>query len=139
MKNNMMKIFISSSLESNLWASLSFLLHKKISSPLRRRHSVPSLMASRPWRCRGSRPPTGGRDPVLVLVRVSFLVRAVCRRRCPLVGIMSPTFYPRPDAASSVVGRRVEVCLCQISRDSISAGLWWICLDPFFVRLCLGV
>ena len=33
----------------------------------------------------------------------------------------------------------MEVCLRRISRDSVGAGLRWICLDPVFVRLCLGV
>ena len=83
--------------------------------------------------------PTGGRDPVLVLVRLSVLIGAVWRRRCPLVGIMSPTFYPRPDDASSTVGGRVEVCLRQILRDSVGASLRWNYLDPFLVRLCLHV
>ena len=52
---------------------------------------------------------------------------------------MSPTFYPRPDGASSIVGGRVEVCLHRISRDSVGTGLRWICLDPIFVRFRLGV
>ena len=33
----------------------------------------------------------------------------------------------------------MEVCLRRILRDSIGASLWWIYLDPVFVRLCLGV
>ena len=33
----------------------------------------------------------------------------------------------------------MEVCLRRISRDSVGAGLRWICLDPVFVRLRLGV
>ena len=52
---------------------------------------------------------------------------------------MSLTFYPRPDGASSIVGGRVEVCLCRISRDSVGAGLRRICLDLVFVHLRLGV
>ena len=51
---------------------------------------------------------------------------------------MSSTSYPRPDGASSIVGGRVEVCLCRILRDSVGAGLRWINLDPVFVRLRLG-
>ena len=52
---------------------------------------------------------------------------------------MSPTFDPRSDGASSAVVWRVEVCLRRISRDLVGAGLRWICLDPVFVRLRLGV
>ena len=112
---------------------------KLFSSRRHRRRSAPSPMASRPWRCGGSQPPAGGRDPVLILVRFSVLVGAMWRRRCPLVGIMSPTFYPRSDGVSSIVGGRADVCLCRISRDSVEAGLRWICLDPVFVRLRSGV
>ena len=36
---------------------------------------------------------------------------------------------------SSVVGGRVEVCLRRISRNSVNVYLWWVCLDPVFVRL----
>ena len=35
---------------------------------------------------------------------------------------MSPTFYPCPDNASSIVRERVEVCLRRIFRDSVGAG-----------------
>ena len=56
-----------------------------------------------------------------------------------VVRIMSPTFYPRPDGASSITGGRVEVCLRRILCDTASFGLRWIYLDPFFVRLRLGV
>ena len=52
---------------------------------------------------------------------------------------MSPTFYTCPDGASSIVGGRVELYLRRISRDSLGTGLRWTCLDPFFVRLRLGV
>ena len=52
---------------------------------------------------------------------------------------MSPTFYPCPDGLSTIVGGRVEVCLRQISRDSVGGGLRWICLDPVFIRPRLGV
>ena len=52
---------------------------------------------------------------------------------------MSPTFYPRPDYASSIVGGCVEECLRRILRDSIGAALRWICLDPVFVRIRLSV
>lgn len=55
------------------------------------------------------------------------------------VGIMSPTSDHLPDGASSIARGRVEVCLHQISRGSIGVGLWWICLNPVLVRLCLGV
>ena len=52
---------------------------------------------------------------------------------------MSPTFYLRPDDVSSIVEGGVEVYLRRISRDSVDAGLGWICLDPAFVRLRSGV
>ena len=41
----------------------------------------------------------------------------------------------RTDGVSSVVGGRVKVCLCRISRDSVGVGLRWIYLDPVFVCL----
>ena len=91
------------------------------------------LWAMEVWRIT---PPAGGRDPVLVLVRFNVLVRVVWRWRCPLVGIMSPAFYPRLDGVSSIVGGRVEVCLRRISRDLVGGCLWWIRSDPVFVRLC---
>ena len=83
-------------------------------------------------------PPTA-RGPRSLFVRLNVLVGAVWQWQCPLVGIMSPTFYPRPDGASSILGGRAEVCLCRISRDSVGAGLWWICLDKVFFRLRLGI
>ena len=49
---------------------------------------------------------------------------------------MSPTSYPRPDGANSIVGGYVEVFLDRISWNSVGAGLQWIYLDPTFVRLC---
>ena len=52
---------------------------------------------------------------------------------------MSPTFYPRPDSASTIVGGHVEVYLRRILRDLVGDGLRWIYLDPVFVRLCLGI
>ena len=48
---------------------------------------------------------------------------------------MSPTSYPRPDSVNSVVGVCVGVYLRWISWDAVGAGLWWIYLDPVFVRL----
>ena len=100
-----------------------------------RRGSAPPPMAFGLWRCGGSRPPAGRRDPVLVFARLNVLVGAVWRRRCPSVAIMSPTSYLRPDGANSVVGGCVEVCLRRISWDSVGAGLRWISLDPVFVCL----
>ena len=35
---------------------------------------------------------------------------------------MSPTFYPRPDGASSIAGGHVEACLCWISLGFVGAG-----------------
>ena len=78
--------------------------------------------------------PASERDPVHVLDR-GVLVRTVWLR-CPLIGIMSFTFYL---VSSSIVEGRVEACLRQFSRDSIGASLWWICLDPIFIRLRLSV
>ena len=72
----------------------------------------------RPWSV-----PRRQEGPVLVLVRVSVLVGVVWRRRCPLVGMMSHMFYPRPHGVSSIVEGRMEVCLHRILRDSVGASL----------------
>ena len=105
------------------------------SSRRRRRRSAPPPMAFGLWRCGGSRPPAGGRDPVLVFARLNVLVGAVWRRRCPSVAIMSPASYLRPDGANSIVGGCVEVCLRRISWDSVGVGLRWISMDPVLVHL----
>jgi hypothetical protein len=84
------------------------------------------LWAMEIWRTSG---PADERDSILVLIRFSVLVRAIWRRRCPLVKIMSFIFYHYPDGASSIAGGRVEVCLRRISRGLVGAGLRWICLD----------
>jgi hypothetical protein len=62
--------YFSQQNEKNLWILLSFISpsliffpppqEKLISSRRRHHRSVPSPMASRPWRCGGSRPPPAG-------------------------------------------------------------------------------
>ena len=48
----------------------------------------------------------------------------------------SPRASSRPGGASSVIGRRVEVCLWRISQDLIGVCLRWIHVDPIFIHLC---
>ena len=54
-------------------------------------------------------------------------------------GIRSSPPSPRPGDVSSIVGRRVEVCLRQISWDPVGVCFRWIRLDPVFARLRLCV
>ena len=87
----------------------------------------------------------GGRAPFLViffnLVRVCVLLRKVRRRRLPEDGIKVSPPNPRSGGASSIVGRRVEVCLPRIYPRRICSDLVVICLcscvfglDPFDLR-----
>ena len=85
----------------------------------------------------------GGRAPFLdaflSFVRVCAMLKKM-RRRCLLEdGIRSSPPSPCPGDVSSIVERRVEVCLRRISWDPVSVCLRWIQLDPVFVRLCVSV
>ena len=69
-------------------------------------------------------------------VRVCVLFRKARRQRLSEDGIKVSRPSPRSGDASSIIGRRVEVCLRRISRDSVGVCLRWIHVDYVFVRLC---
>jgi hypothetical protein len=56
----------------------------------------------------------------------------------PKNGIRFSLSSPRPGNASSNTEGGVGVCLQGILRDSVGAGLRWICLDPIFVCASTG-
>ena len=76
---------------------------------------------------------SGGRAPLLVVssrfVRVCVLFRKTRQRRLPEDGIKVSPPSLRSGGASSIVGRRVEVCLRRIYPRLI-------CSDLVVVRLC---
>ena len=85
----------------------------------------------------------GGRAPFLDaflgFVRVCAMLKKMRRWRLLEDGIRSSPPSPRPGDVSSIVGRRVEVCLRRISWDPVGVCLRWIRLDPVFARLRLCV
>ena len=63
------------------------------------------------------------------------MLKKMSWRRLHEDGIRSSPANPRPGDVSSIVGSRVEIYLRQISWDPVGICLWWIRLDPVFVRL----
>ena len=78
-------------------------------------------------------------DVFLSFVRVSVVLKKTRRRGLLEDGIRSSPPSPCPGDVSSIVGRRVEVCLRRISWDPVGVCLRWIRLDPVFARLRLCV
>jgi hypothetical protein len=71
----------------------------------------------------------------LSLVRVCVLFRNTWQRRLPKDEIRFSSSSLRPSGASSVTGGNVEVCLWKILLELVGVCLWWIHLNPVFVRL----
>ena len=67
---------------------------------------------------------------LLVSVRICVLVRKARRQHLPVDGLMSLRPSPVPTGRLAPPRRVFDK-----SQDLFGAGLWWICLNPVFVRL----